>query len=84
MGFVWLKYSDLTTECINCNILEYKAVRNQKDVSIFSLDIKNEIFFLHLLFGWFKELQKYVYTVSYVVMARSTHINGRGKKIKVG
>ena len=41
-------------------------------------------FFLHLLFGWFNELQKYVYTTSYVVMAESTHINGRGKKSKVG
>ena len=85
MGFGWLKYSDLKTESINFNnfgiyLVFSKVGRNQKDVSR-KIKWKN---FLHLFFGWFNELQKYVYTISYVVMARSTHINGRGKKSKVG
>ena len=89
MGFGWLKYSELKTDSINFNnvgiyLVFLKVVGNQKDVSIVSIENQKWKIFLHLLFGWFNELQKYVYTVSYVLIARSTHINGREKKSTVG
>lgn len=50
---------------------------------LFLSKIKNEIFFFIYCLGDSMNCTKYVYTVSYVLIARSTHINGREKKVQL-